>query len=95
MKMGMLGILVANKVEMAEERQISTSMAQGFCDADNLHYFEASAVRFNLTSLNKLFSWNCSGVFNLLITLQRENSGVEDAFKYLANEWNSRKFPLK
>ena len=49
MKMGMLGILLANKVEMAEERQISTSMAQEFCDANNLHYFEASAVRFNVT----------------------------------------------
>ena len=66
--------MVANKVDLVLRRVVSEEEGQAFANANELEYFECSAVSWSLTD-------NISVV---LFLLQKEQENIDKPFQYLA-----------
>jgi small GTP-binding protein len=64
-------IIVGNKVDKIEDREITYECAKKFCDKNGVKYFETSA--YDKTSIDKIFIIISENLFNV-INLQNNNT---------------------
>jgi ribosome biogenesis GTPase A len=75
-----MGILIGNKVDLVDERQVTTEAAKEFAEKEGLFFMEVSALTNLEECVHKAFNLLVEGT-RLLTTRNREEKRTTAAFR--------------